>query len=93
MKTHPDLILREIAGEAVIVPIGSASEYFNGIIQCTDTAAFIWKQIDTCDTLDEIIIKCMEEYDVDRETAEKDVYGFMEAIYKEGMVTEVAEFE
>ena len=47
MKTNSEFILREIAGEAVLIPTGEASQNLNGMIHLTETGAFIWKQVDT----------------------------------------------
>ena len=73
MKTNSEYMLREIAGEAVLIPTGSASQRLNGMIRLTDTAAFIWKQVDIAADLDEITNRVREEFDVDEESAYRDV--------------------
>ena len=35
MKTNSDFILREIAGDAVLIPTGKASQTMNGMIRLT----------------------------------------------------------
>ena len=47
MKTNKEYVLREIAGEPLLIPTGMASQKLNGMIRLTETAAFIWKQVDT----------------------------------------------
>ena len=42
MKIVKEFILREIAGECVLVPTGATSQEFNGMITISDTAKFIW---------------------------------------------------
>lgn len=42
MKLNPDYILRNIAGEQVVVPTGQAGQKFNGLITLNSTAVFLW---------------------------------------------------
>ena len=53
MKTNSEYMLREIAGESVLIPTGSASQKLNGMIRLTETAAFIWKRVDDSADLEE----------------------------------------
>ena len=92
MKTNSEYMLREIAGEAVLIPTGSASQQLNGMIRLTDTAAFIWKQVDTASDLEEIVEKILQEFDVDEEIARRDVYGFLRELYIRGIVEDIPEF-
>ena len=92
MKTNSEYILREIAGEIVLIPTGSASQKLNGMIRLTETAAFIWKQVDTARDLSEIIRRIQEEFEVDEETAGRDVRGFLYELYIRDMVRDIPEF-
>lgn len=93
MKTNSDFILREIAGDAVLIPTGKASQTMNGMIRLTETGAFIWKQVDTAADLEEIVGRIREEFEVDEETARRDVRGFLHELYIRGLVADIAEFE
>ncbi len=93
MKTNELYILRSIAGDNVLVPVGEATQRLNGMIHLGDTAAFIWNQINTAKNLDDIVEKIQEEYEVDAETAHKDVYEFAETLYKREMILDVPELK
>lgn len=93
MRTNKEYILREIAGESVLVPTGSASQKLNGMIRLTESAAFIWKQVDTAADLEEIIARVQDEYEVDEETARRDIYGFLRELYIRGIVQDIPELE
>ena len=84
MKTNGEYMLREIAGEAVLIPTGSASQKLNGMIELTDSAAFIWKQVDTAKDLEEIVARVREEYEVEEELRE---------LYIRGIVQDIPEME
>ena len=55
MKIVKEFILREIAGECVLVPTGETSQEFNGMITISDTAKFIWENVEKVDSLEEMI--------------------------------------
>ena len=46
MKIVKEFILRNIAGECVLVPTGATTQEFNGLITMSDTAKFIWENIE-----------------------------------------------
>lgn len=93
MKTNKEYMLREIAGETVLVPTGSASQKLNGMIRLTESAAYIWKQVDTAADLEEIVARVQDEYGVDEDTARRDIYGFLRELYVRGIVQDIPELE
>ena len=93
MRTNSDYFLREIAGESMLIPTGLASQQLNGMIHLTETAAFIWKQVDTAQDITEIITNVTDEFEIDEDTAKRDVYGFLGELYKREMVVEIPELE
>ena len=92
MKTNKEYALREIAGEPLLIPTGMASQKLNGMIRLTETAAFIWKQVDAASDLEEIVEKILQEFEVAEETAKRDVYGFLRELYIRGIVEDIPEF-
>ena len=75
-----------------MIPTGMASQKLNGMIRLTETAAFIWKQVDTATDLEDIVEKILQEFEVDEETARRDVYGFLRELYVRDIVREIPEF-
>ena len=86
MKRITDFMLRDIAGEVILVPTGAATQQFNGMITLNEVAAFIWKNLDESETKEILVDKIMDEFEVDRETAMRDVIGFVSALYERGLV-------
>ena len=37
-------MLRKVAGDHVVVPVGEAGKVFHGMIRLNDTGAFLWEQ-------------------------------------------------
>lgn len=86
MRTNPDFILREIAGEHILVPCGEAAKAINGLINLNGTAAFIWKSVDAAPDEETIIEQVKEHFEVEQETAEQDVHGLLRELRLLGMV-------
>lgn len=77
----------------MLIPIGEASQRFNGMIHLTDTARFIWQQVDKAENLEGIVTALTDEYEVTEEQARCDVYGISTELYKRGMVTDIPELK
>lgn len=88
MKTNKSFILREIAGENILVATGEAAQVFNGMITLNEVASFIWKNIDECKTVDKLIASILEEFDIEEETARRDIESFTAELIRMGMVIE-----
>ena len=81
MKIKKNFVLRTIAGSNVVVPTGSDSVNFNGMISLNETGAFLWKILET--GADEAILadRLQAEYEgADRQTYEKDVAAFIKVL-------------
>ena len=67
MKIAKEFILRDIAGECVLVPTGATTHEFNGLITLSDTARFIWENLEKVDSFEELITAVLNEYEIDKE--------------------------
>ncbi len=72
MKTNELYILRDIAGDSLLVPVGEATQRLNGMIHMTETAAFIWNHINEAKDLEEVVSMLTAEYEVSEEQARTD---------------------
>lgn len=86
MKRNTDFMLRDIAGEVILVPTGAATAQFNGMITLNEVAAFIWKNLDEAESKEDLVNKILDEFEIDKETATRDVEGFVAALYEHGLV-------
>ncbi len=86
MQIKKEMILREIAGENILVPGADAVLNLNGLFVVTETGAFIWKLLPDVKTEEDILNKMLEEYDIDKETAQKDIAEFLERLRKFGII-------
>ena len=80
-------ILRKVAGTYALISVGANIANFNGYVQLNETAAFLWKELETPKTVGELTAALLAEFDVSEEEAEKDVTEFLEQLIRENMVS------
>ena len=82
MKVRDGFILREVGGQPVVVPVGAASQVFNGMIKLNKTGAFLFELLQSETTEDALVEALLEKYEIDEETAKGDVQSFVEIFRK-----------
>ena len=82
MKIEKEYILREIAGDYIIVPVGAAALEFNGMITVNETGAFLWEKLREGTTREELLHAMLEEYEVSEKEAEADIQEFLQMLQK-----------
>ena len=87
MKIKSGFVVREIAGQSIVVALGEASKVFNGIIKLNETGRVMWDILSQGAQKEDVINKILSEYDIDRETVEKDVDSFVTTL-KENNILE-----
>ena len=80
MRVEKDFVLREIAGDYVIIPTGKTVLSFNGLISVNEVGAFLWELLQNEVTIDELVAAVLNEYDVDEVTAREDIQEFLDAL-------------
>lgn len=90
MKASKDFILREIAGEFILVPTGEAATRFNGLITLNELGAFIFRCLETGQTVDTLTAAILAEYDVLEYTARTDCVEFLNQLREIGALVESA---
>ncbi len=86
MRIKEGYMLREAAGETVVVPFGEVSLNFQGIISLNETGALLWKQLEQGCEKKDLVQALLDEYEVDAETAEKDVNEFLKLAGDAGLI-------
>ena len=55
MEFKKDFMLREIVGEAVLIPTGETAAHFNGLISVNELERFIWENYEKAKDEDELL--------------------------------------
>ena len=75
MKIKDGYILREIAGEYVVIPSGENLN-LNQMITLNETGSFLWKKLTDGASEEELVEALLAEYDVDETRARAAVTAF-----------------
>lgn len=82
MKLKDQLILREVAGEYVIVPTGQRVREVTNVVCISSSAAYLWDYMKDHEfTKEDLIQRILEHYQgVTRDQAEKDIDRFLKVL-------------
>ena len=73
MKLEKEFVLREIAGDYVIIPVGKTVIEFNGLITVNEVGVSIWNMLQNEVTFDQIVQGILNEYEVEESVASEDI--------------------
>jgi hypothetical protein len=88
VRISDQFILRQIAGEYIIIPTGQTTLKFNGMITVNEQGAFLWEALKEEITEDALVDAVLAEYDTDRQTAQVDVAEFLEVLRQKRILNE-----
>lgn len=81
MKIKNGFVLRNVAGQFVVLPTGDTLN-LNMMITLNETGAFLWKQLENENDEAGLVAALLAEYDVDEATAKNAVDGFVAKLNK-----------
>ena len=88
MKLEKEFVLREIAGDYVIIPVGKTGIEFNGLITVNVVGVSIWNMLQNEVTFDQIVQGILNEYEVEESVAREDIREFLDQLIDGGILTE-----
>lgn len=88
MKAASEMILREIAGEKILIPTGKTAMKIHGMINLSESGYLLWSKLQNECTEAELVDAILSEYDIDRETAKADVEAFLTQMRQVGILEE-----
>ena len=86
MKIKKQVILRSVAGEHMLIPVGETVFEYNGIFMLTESGKFLWENITNGAEESDLTNLLMQEYGIDSDTATADVKEFIEMLRTFGIV-------
>ena len=86
MKIKDGYILRQVAGNSIVIAVGDEALNFNGIITINGSGTFLWEQLAKGASKGELLEAMLSEYNIDAETAEKDIDEFVSKLEKANLL-------
>lgn len=88
MRIVSGFFLREIVGETVAIPSGDAARRLSGLIALNGSGKFLFELLQTEQTEQDLVGAVMERYDIDPDTAARDVSEFLSVLRDNGLLAE-----
>ena len=86
MKIKEGFVLRQVASNWVVLPVGQASVNFNGIISLNESGVLLWHALENGGDREALANALLDEYEVGRDVALADVDEFLSALTKAGCI-------
>ena len=86
MKVEKEFVLREIAGDYIIIPTGKTVLDFNGLITVNEVGASLWNMLQEEVSLDDLVNGILNEYDDEEEIAREDIQEFLTSLETGGIL-------
>ena len=86
-RINPDFILREIAGEYTIIPIGDNNVFSNAVMAPNETAVFLGEEFQQPSTIQDVVVEAMQKYDA----TEEQIYNSISKFVKQSLEFKVLE--
>lgn len=85
MKLKAGLLLRQVAGENVVLSVGSEVE-LGGMLTLNETGVTLWKCLEQGAELSDLTAALLAEYDVDEKTAAAHAATFADKMKELGLL-------
>ncbi len=86
MKINENFILKNIAGSAVVLPVGEEAGKIKGMITLNEAAEFIWKKIENGSDYDGILNGLIEEYNAPQDVLKNDLDDFLKVLKEKNII-------
>lgn len=77
MKVRDQFVLRTIAGEPLLIPVGEAAITTKGLIALSESGVLLYEKLKDGCTQEALVDALLAEYDVSRQDAARDVEEFL----------------
>jgi hypothetical protein len=77
-------IVRKIGEQIMAVPIGTQTSEIHGMIALSESAELLWNALEDGSTIEEMTRILTENYEIDCESAQRDVTTFIEQLKSQG---------
>jgi len=86
MKRNDDLLLQNVGGQDLLVPMGSKVLDMNGLMVLNSTGRFIWELLAEDRSLEDLVAAVTERFKVDADRAGADVRAFIDDLGRQGCI-------
>ena len=88
MKIKDGFILKDVAGSKIVIATGAQRINFNGVITFNDVGAEVFNMLDGTNSVEDIVSKISDDYNVDSNIVKNDVEKLIEKMRKHNLIDE-----
>ena len=88
LKIKDGFMLREVAEQWVVIPLGERVVEFNGIMSLSESGALLWKEMGNDVREEDLVRVLLKEYIVDEEIVKADILEFITALREKDLIVE-----
>ena len=86
MRIKDGFVIREVAGQIMVIATGEASKEFHGMVKLNATGRDIWEGLQAGLSEDEIAGKLQEKYQIEESEAKIDTAAFLKKMEEMGFL-------
>lgn len=86
IKRKDGFITRKIGSQIMAVPVGKRTNELHGMIALSESGELLWNALENGAEKEELKQILLDNYEVDGETAQKDVEEFLEMLQTQGVL-------
>lgn len=83
-KIKDGFVLRKIGPQIMAVPVGRLTSEIHGMIALSESGAVLWNLLLQGADKESLVSALLDEYEIDRQTAEKDTERFIKSLTEQG---------
>lgn len=88
MRLKDGFKLVDVVGDFTLIPVGEDATSFGGYVALNAVSAFLIRQMASDITEQELVLRLMEEYEIDEETAKESVDDAIAMLREIGVIHE-----
>lgn len=87
-RTNPDVSLRQIGDEWILIFVSDVADYSNGVLSINEISHFLWEQFTTPATIPQVLAKAREVYVDPNQCMEMEIRNFVYEYVKSNLIIE-----
>ncbi len=86
MKRKDDLLLQNVGGQDLLIPLGSKVLDMNGMVVLNPTGRYIWELLAEERSLEDLVTAVVDRFEVETDRAGADVRAFVDDLSRQGWI-------
>lgn len=86
MEIKRKVVVRNVAGETMLIPVGNTAAEYNGIFTLSPSAAVAFEALNNGGDEEDALRAILDNFDVDEDTARKDLDDFLVSLREFGII-------